>query len=237
MALPSVFEKAPRSPRVIKFFPKGAAGTMQGTKTASDGDLNDGFRRRRLAVLRSVIMSHGDMRFLYALFRGHNAMKRGLWSEALQRFDRAIQLYPLSPGYLVARGHAKRKLGRFCEAEQDFRDAIALGAPQDDLADHIAHCARQGGWYRSPYPDWIVRAIEREPINLLQVGRVSFHQGLVTSEDARAALCAFVGPAAESEALDWLRRYPTLDQLIAHVLDDPRVSLGQSAVEDQEGVL
>lgn len=210
---------------------------MQATGTARDGDLRDGFRRRRFAVLRSVIMSHGDMRFLYTLFRGHDAMKRGLWSEALQRFDRAIQLYPLSPGYLVARGHARRKLERFREAEQDFRDAIALGAPLDDLIDHIAHCARQNGWYRSPYPDWIVRAIEKKPINLLQVGRVSYHLGLATCEDARAALSAFLGPATGSDALDWLRRYPTLDQLIAHILEDSRMSFGQPEAENRERVL
>lgn len=209
---------------------------MQGTGTARDGDLRDGFRRRRRAVLRSVIMSHGDMRFLYAILRGQDALKRGLWNAALERFDRAIQLYPWSPGYLVARGHAKRKMGQFVEAEQDFRDALALGAPQDDLMDHIAHCARQAGWHRAPYPAWIARAIERKPTNRLQVGHLSFRLGLATSADARAVLAALVEPGAAAEALDWLRRYPTIDQLVAHVLDDPRVLAGAAERLGPEGV-
>ena len=179
------------------------------------------FARRRRAVQRAVLMAHGDMRYLLAVHRGRRAMEAGAWEKALGHFDRALGLYPLGPGYLIARGHAYRKLGIFEKAELDFRQALALGAPRFDLVDHIAHCAAETGWHQPSYPSSIIWKLEPAPDNRLQVGRAAFHLGLTTRDDVETALIAFFGAQHRENPLFWLRRYPTLDALLAALLRDP----------------
>ena len=180
------------------------------------------FAARRRAVIRSVIMAHGDMRYLWAVRKGAHALREAKWSAALPRFDRALELYPLGPGYLVARGYTYRKLERFEAAEADFRDALALGAPREDLPEHIAYCAGQTGWNRAPYPASVMWSLEPAPVNLFQVGHVAFHLGLITHADTRAVLQAFFGSVETETPLHWQRRFPTLDLLMAGILRDPR---------------
>ncbi len=61
------------------------------------------------------------------------------WGRAEWLYWRALQLYPLHPGYLVQYAHCLKEQGKLEDAEVNYRSALALGAAAEDVVQHIAH--------------------------------------------------------------------------------------------------
>jgi Flp pilus assembly protein TadD len=69
---------------------------------------------------------------------GVELMSQGLWAEAKENFDRAIQLDPDLAVAFGGRGLALLRLGREEEAQQDFTRCLTLDPTmKDDLTKRI----------------------------------------------------------------------------------------------------
>jgi len=101
-----------------------------------------------------------DPEFVEHVTAGDQARDARDWEEAENRYEAALNLYPLHPGYLIQSGHAAKERGHLAEAEVKYRSAWALGAPLPDVLEHLLYVAGEAG--RSSVRREALR-LDREP--------------------------------------------------------------------------
>lgn len=96
-------------------------------------------RTPKQAVEVSIRASALDPDFVEHVSAGDYARDMKDWENAENRYEAALSLFPLHPGYLVQCGHVAKERGRWTEAEVNYRSAWALGAPPADVLEHLLY--------------------------------------------------------------------------------------------------
>jgi len=147
------------------------------------------------------------------------------WEEAEQLYSNALELYPYQRSYWVQKGHCAKEGGAYVRAEAAYRTAAALGEPAHDVRPHILDAFRQQGISPRTYPmhEYTGSAAKDQPPGIPDLelfARLAWHTAYLD----------------DTEILELLRKFETLDALLANMIDDPRfvtVTASDSGVERQ----
>ena len=114
--------------------------------------LPDQGRSRSEAVALAIAAAQHDPEFqeLVALADAERDARN--WARAEYLYWRMLQLYPLHAGYTVQYGHCLKERGKLEDAEVVYRSALALGAPAEDVKEHIAHVHAAQGCGEAVFP-------------------------------------------------------------------------------------
>ena len=168
-----------------------------------------------LALAQERAAQRGDRDAEARLLAGEADVARdgGQWSAGAFLYGRAIALCPMA-AWMVQRGHCLKEAGRFADAEVLYRDALAHGAAEADVMQHLAFVAARGGSNALPPP------------MAADGGR------LASSEDVAELLALFLPGEARGgqDLLDWMRRAPTLDLLLAALVRHPAFRARRAAM-------
>jgi len=111
--------------------------------------------RRSERVELSMRASALDTGFVEAIHQADDARDARDWELGMALYGKGISIYPYQYGYIVQRGHCLKELCYFIEAEICYRDALAFGAPLNDVWEHLDFVAKKNGYYKEPYPSKI----------------------------------------------------------------------------------
>jgi tetratricopeptide (TPR) repeat protein len=107
---------------------------------------------RAQQVASTLANACADSRFHDAVMRGDAARDAGDWAQAERDFGTALRRYPLHWGYCIQFAHAVKEQGHFPRAEAWYRSAVALGAPDEMVDEHLAFVLRQTGYSGQRHP-------------------------------------------------------------------------------------
>lgn len=150
------------------------------------------------------------------------------WLTALRGYVDALIRAPLHAGYAVQAGHCLKEMGRMADAELCYRDAVALGAPKDDVMKHLAFVSRRDGYGGHCYPSAVQRALDGDVVGDAGIGEAAFRLKLATSHDARLLLTFLLNceDLSDGKVLSLLREAPCIDDLLGRlILDDAFVAV------------
>jgi tetratricopeptide (TPR) repeat protein len=180
----------------------------------SDPQGPEAVRSREGALAWAIRASGLDSRFKSLIKLGDEARDGGDFDLGVSAYRRALKLYPDHQAYHVQLGHCLKEARRFEEAEVGYRDAIALGAPLDDVMEHLSFVMERSGSTQRAYPADILDILTGR----LRIDRYR----LVTSRDCLALGELFFG---ETLPASWvvraLRAAPTVGEAVAFLVSDP----------------
>ncbi len=141
----------------------------------------------------------------------------GHWARAERAYGDVLAMYPYQRSYWVQRAHCAKEAGHFARAEACYRTACALGEPYPDVREHVLFVMGKQGI--SP---------EKRPV-------ARYNKGAVHSQPPGLPDIALFARAAwkieqlpEETTLSLLRAHPTLDRLLAAMINDPRFEVAQA---------
>ncbi len=94
---------------------------------------------------------------------GVQMAQRGLWSEALFRFEKAERIDPDNPRILNDLAVAQEAAGRYEDALATYKKALGLAPGDRDLKENYAHFVDFYEGFRPPKPGEAAPAGEAEP--------------------------------------------------------------------------
>lgn len=172
---------------------------------------------RAVAVWIAQQAAGHDPDFNKRIALGDRARDTGNWTQGVDAYVAALNLYRQHAGYWVQLGHCLKESGRTVESEICYRDAVALGAPIDHIWLHLEFVADRNGGSVRLYPPHVMEAVF-EPL-----GGADVRSGLATSCEIRAL--AWLLHGVESPATPWLlqilRAAPLREQVKQHLIADP----------------
>lgn len=119
------------------------------------------------------------------IYLGYSYYKKGHFSKALSKFDRALQIDPESPEAYFWRGRTYIKTGQYGRAVADFKMAVKFNPAYAEAYDNMGWLYARGGKYDESI-NCLTRSIELKPDNGWAYyfrGRIYFKKG-----ELRAAL-------------------------------------------------
>lgn len=173
---------------------------------------------REVARQLTIKASRRDPAFRALVRSGDIARDTQSWRDGADAYSRALTLYPFHPGYRVQRGHCQKELGNLAAAEIDYRDALAYGAPVDDVWPHLMFVHTEATRKQRLHPPRILALLEERLL-----GDRGDREDLTTSEEAASLIWLFHGIEAPEPAaiLKLMRTAPLHRQLAAALIDDP----------------
>jgi hypothetical protein len=175
--------------------------------------LGSGRNEQARLALRAAAVHEG---FRDAAGHGDHARDAHDWREGRDAYLRALALFPLHFGYRVQYAHCMKEMGHWIEAEIGYRDALAHGAPFDDVVEHLEFVFRRlGVRYRSVYPEQVYARLSGAE----DAGADSL-DGMTDSRDVGRLTTLFWGELVKdpAENVRHLRAAPLLDQFVEHVV-------------------
>ncbi len=173
---------------------------------------------RRLGVSAAQKLASFDVEFIELVRSADQARDRHAWNDGEYTYWRALQLYPIHPGYLVQYGHCLKEQLKFVDAERAYRDAYALGETSAELQRDIAFVAAERGAR--------INQGTLDRVAGFWSGRSSVHAILdapPTSQDLKAAIALLLGrlPANQDELIELLNECPTLSEAVKRIMRKP----------------
>ena len=160
--------------------------------------------------------SRNDPDFRHTVQRGDGARDKGDWDLGAVHYTRALAMYQYHHGYLVQRSHCLKEAGHYIEAEIGYRDALALGAPWNDVREHLAFAAVKTGFSNRTYPPGIAGRFEAADL----VSDSCWRNQLSTSTDVQKLADLFYGEETRWSGWtrDHLRAAPMRADLVARLV-------------------
>ncbi len=117
---------------------------------------------RPMSIVVDELRDGGEGPVVRAMVEGLDHFEQHRWQDAVQCFDRCLNLNPRLAQVLAARGRALIELERFAESECDYRSALAIAPEDKDLYSALALLYQR--WGRWPEARATLRQlIERVP--------------------------------------------------------------------------
>ena len=169
--------------------------------------------RRRHAVDLTLRAAAQDPEFTALASAGDAARDGREWSAGEFDYWRALGLYPLHPGYRTQYAHCVKEQEKYAAAEISYRAALALGAPLDDVSEHLTFVAGRLG-HSIAINEFTSRPGPESPLDEIPTKMdVEFAFTLLTDS----------GPS-EAELLDMLRAQRTIRGVWLRIIADRRFS-------------
>nr|WP_314073702.1 hypothetical protein [uncultured Roseococcus sp.] len=173
---------------------------------------------RRLGVSAAQKLAPIDDEFIELVRSADQARDRHAWHEGEYGYWRALQLYPIHPGYVVQYGHCLKEQRKLPDAEIAYRNAYALGEESADLQRHIAFVAAERG-----------ARINQGTLDQVagfwsdRCGEHAILEAPPTSDDLRAVMELLLGrgPADLGEFIEVLDGCPTLSEAVKRIMQKP----------------
>lgn len=172
---------------------------------------------RTLSVWITRQAAGHDPDFQKLVAQGDQARDSRRWAQGVAAYDAALGLYRHHAGFRVQLSHCLKEFGRTIDAEIGYRDAIALGAPVDEVWPHLDFVAVRNGGPIRLFPSHVIDAMSAP------LGDEGWRAALVTSFEVRALTWLLHGN--ESPSTSWLlqilRAAPILEETKRHLIADP----------------
>ncbi len=170
--------------------------------------------RRQHAVELTLRAASLDPEFLASVAAGDRARDDGEWSVGEAHYRRALGFYPLHPGYRTQYAHCMKEQGGFVPAESHYRTALALGAPEYEVREHLEFVGERLG-HRVTHDEFVPQTVPQDPLDEIP-----------TRMDVEFAFALLDGHASpsETELLELLRSQRTIRGVWLWVIADRRFS-------------
>ncbi len=100
---------------------------------------------RLMQINSQIALANKDPKFRALVVEGDSARDRRDWSHAEYCYWRALQLYPLHPGYRIQYAHMLKERADYVGAELNYRSALASGAAWDEIEQHVEFVSLRNG--------------------------------------------------------------------------------------------
>lgn len=179
------------------------------TVVASGLEVDFGDRERLVESSQQAALV--DDRFVSHVRSADGRRDEGNWRAAEAGYAAALSFYPYERSYWVQHGHMAKEQNEFARAEISYRTACALGAPPQDVVEHLRFVmVRQ-------------QADEgRFPIRFYRPGPAAQQTPAQPDVISLARLAWRVGGLADHDMVDLLRANATCDELFAAMIRDSR---------------
>ena len=164
-------------------------------------------------IVISVRGASEDEEFQALVASADAARDAGATRDAEHLYFRALELFPLHPGYRVQYAHALKDQENFAAAEVHYRSALAAGAPVADVSRHLQFVMQRQGHVAPPPPPAPAAAAAGDPMlaapTLLDLTTLAW-------------LFWQAGGIGDDDALRLLRTCPTCQDVAVAMTRDPR---------------
>lgn len=176
------------------------------------------FTNRTRMIESSQHAALSDERFRALTQQGDWARDQQQWERAGDFYAAALALYPYQRSYWAQLGHMHKEQGQFAESEVAYRTAVALGEPLADIRDFIDYVVKQqdGDFYFAA-----IHLPSEQPTALQPPAKPDY--------ELLYRLIKGAEPSGTIDCLHHIRRYSTLDSLVAALIAE--IPAGQADAE------
>jgi tetratricopeptide (TPR) repeat protein len=171
---------------------------------------------RRSASAVTLRAAAQDFEFQRLVEEADRARDASQWEEAAALYREGLQAYPDHYGYLVQLAHCLKEREQFAAAECHYRSALALGAPQSDVHEHLIFVAAQQGFPASF--DHNYKTVDGDTLN-------------APPSEADVKLVVFLLLGREptvTEILQLLRRHHSIRTLVMEIVGEDSLVLANA---------
>ncbi|MEE4315824.1 MAG: ABC transporter ATP-binding protein [Erythrobacter sp.] len=176
------------------------------------------FSRRMAAIDSLRRVAHEDEHFMALVRQADAARDRHDWAAAEASYAAALSLHPYERSYWVQLGHVTREQGRMVRAEIAYRTACAFGESVHVLEPFIAAVEQPG------------KAAPAIPVAAPDGGETRRQPPGYPDLAVLAALAQGRDRLGDDEALALMRRQDGIEDVLAHMLDDPSTTASGAAL-------